>query len=291
MKALIYLLILASIFALFFVIGRDGLLRDGDSKELANRNVFQFSWVSTGEGGRWKLTIVPSRFESFLLVKSLAPNFEGLVAPVIISSNDPRSFTSATFRDVVGINATTMSSYARLPEDYSPVGRKAVGYPLAGCGYVVQADGMVEAKSHQTHTEGTGMIHAVDLKAKKGTAVVAARSGRVLFVEDRYPDTGSYDASKEKMDNRIVVSHEDRTESVYAHLMQGSVVVREGDLVDVGTRLASVGNSGFSMNPHLHFHIGGLSLNGYRTIPIDFEVDGTRSSPVVGQSYCTRTGK
>ena len=37
------------------------------------------------------------------------------------------------------------------------------------------------------------------------------------------------------------------------HLKQNSLVVNEGDQVQIGDALAEVGNSGFSQEPHLHF--------------------------------------
>ncbi len=52
----------------------------------------------------------------------------------------------------------------------------------------------------------------------------------------------------------------------YAHLVPGSVRVREGDTVRRGDVLGSLGNSGNSTSPHLHFHVaeglGGLETNG-----------------------------
>jgi murein DD-endopeptidase MepM/ murein hydrolase activator NlpD len=43
--------------------------------------------------------------------------------------------------------------------------------------------------------------------------------------------------------------------AMYAHLRQGSVAVRPGDVVRRGQVLARLGNSGNSTEPHLHFHV------------------------------------
>ena len=290
MRIAIFLLAIVGIFVTAFFAGREGWLRSGDDEKHADRNPFQFTWESRGEGGRWMLAVEPGQFESFLLVKRLSPAFEGLSPPMVISSSDDRVFASAVFDEVVGISTATVSSYARLAEDRRPVGRRALRFPLGGCGEVVQADGQVEVGSRPTHAAAEGMIHAVDLKADKGTPVVAALAGQVVFVEDRYSDAGGYQAGKERLDNRVVILHDDGTEAVYAHLMQGSVLVLEGDRVPAGKRLASVGNSGFSQNPHLHFHVGGLNSAGYHTLPVDFLVDGAPMAPVVGQSHCDRSG-
>lgn len=42
---------------------------------------------------------------------------------------------------------------------------------------------------------------------------------------------------------------------LYAHLKKGSVCVRPGDIVHSGDQLGLVGNSGASLQPHLHFQV------------------------------------
>jgi hypothetical protein len=42
---------------------------------------------------------------------------------------------------------------------------------------------------------------------------------------------------------------------LYAHLKKGSVSVRPGDIVHSGEQLGQVGNSGSSLQPHLHFQV------------------------------------
>jgi murein DD-endopeptidase MepM/ murein hydrolase activator NlpD len=54
--------------------------------------------------------------------------------------------------------------------------------------------------------------------------------------------------------NHIVIRHGDEY-SLYAHLKPGSVRVKAGDNVTRGRQIASVGSSGSSTEPHLHFHV------------------------------------
>ncbi|VXB16329.1 M23 family metallopeptidase [Frigoribacterium sp. 9N] len=53
--------------------------------------------------------------------------------------------------------------------------------------------------------------------------------------------------------------------SVYAHMQTGSVEVREGDTVTVGTIIGKVGSTGNSTGAHLHFEIviGGVPVDPY----------------------------
>jgi murein DD-endopeptidase MepM/ murein hydrolase activator NlpD len=54
--------------------------------------------------------------------------------------------------------------------------------------------------------------------------------------------------------NHVIVRHGDEY-SLYAHLKPASVLVKPGESVSRGQQIASVGNSGSSTEPHLHFHV------------------------------------
>ncbi|MCI0614233.1 M23 family metallopeptidase, partial [bacterium] len=53
----------------------------------------------------------------------------------------------------------------------------------------------------------------------------------------------------------IVIRHSDNEYSMYAHLKEGSMKIKKGDVVKQGQVIASVGNTGSSTEPHLHFQI------------------------------------
>jgi murein DD-endopeptidase MepM/ murein hydrolase activator NlpD len=98
-------------------------------------------------------------------------------------------------------------------------------------------------------TSGFGMrlspitMHSgIDLAAPEGTSVLAARSGTVTAVG--YDDT---------LGNYVVLSHDGGHESVYGHLHNISVSLKDG--VKSGTILGAVGSTGKSTGPHLHFEI------------------------------------
>ncbi len=106
------------------------------------------------------------------------------------------------------------------------------------------------------------------------TPVVAAADGVVVQAEDGHYDRcqqvgliGQIDCAGHAMKaNQVVLEHVDGTRSVYAHLMQGSVAVEEGDEVRCGDLLGLVGSSGYSAGPHLHFGVipaGGEPVDAY----------------------------
>lgn len=92
-------------------------------------------------------------------------------------------------------------------------------------------------------TRGDGFHEGVDLRAKKGTPVYAAQSGKVLF-------SGSGIRGYGKM---VVISHRNGIASVYAH--NSKLLVRKGHRVIQGQRIAISGASGHAYGPHLHFEI------------------------------------
>lgn len=55
--------------------------------------------------------------------------------------------------------------------------------------------------------------------------------------------------------NAVLIRHREHEVSVLAHLKQGSVRVKAGDVVRRGDVLGQCGNSGNSSEPHLHYHL------------------------------------
>ena len=94
----------------------------------------------------------------------------------------------------------------------------------------------------------------VDIATKKGTPVLSAADGMVTASEFNKQDG-----------NRIVIDHGNGYSSAYHHL--DSRGVKAGDKVTQGQKIGTVGETGVSMGPHLHFEI---RLKGEPCNPIDF---------------------
>lgn len=96
-----------------------------------------------------------------------------------------------------------------------------------------------------------GRSHAgVDWAAPTGSPVYAARAGRV-----------SYAGSAAGYGLLVKIDHGGGIETRYAHLSH--IAVRLGQQVAAGERVGSVGSTGESTGPHLHFELrqGGRPLN------------------------------
>ena len=94
----------------------------------------------------------------------------------------------------------------------------------------------------------------IDFPAEVGTTIEAAASGKVIFA-DVHPAYG-------KM---LEIDHGNGLVSRYAHC--SLLLVKEGDLVMRGQRVAEVGSTGRSTGPHLHFEV---RLNGVPQNPARF---------------------
>ncbi len=106
---------------------------------------------------------------------------------------------------------------------------------------------------------------AMDIAMPVGTQIIAARGGTVVKVENSQGSGGANPSG-----NFVRILHDDGTMGVYLHLMQGSVSVREGQHVAVGTPLARSGNTGNSTGPHLHFVVQRNVGLGLESIPFQF---------------------
>lgn len=107
--------------------------------------------------------------------------------------------------------------------------------------------------------------YAIDIAMPEGTPIIAARGGVVIKTENNQNGRGT-DASG----NFVRVLHDDGTMGVYLHLKKGSVSVREGQRVAVGSPLALSGNTGNSSGPHLHFVVQRNTGMGLVSIPYQF---------------------
>lgn len=90
---------------------------------------------------------------------------------------------------------------------------------------------------------GRSALHTgIDYQSPPGTAILAAAGGVVVTQEFR-PDYG----------NMVEIDHGKDLITRYAHASK--VMVKKGDLVKRGQKVAEVGSTGRSTGPHLHFEV------------------------------------
>jgi len=111
----------------------------------------------------------------------------------------------------------------------------------------------------------------VDFSAKIGTKVLSTASGVVTKVKH----------SKRGYGNEVIVSHGEGYSTRYAHL--DSIYVNEGDRIVVRTGIGTVGSTGLSTGPHLHYEV--LKAN----VPIDplYFTYEDKSDRTIGKYFST----
>jgi len=93
-------------------------------------------------------------------------------------------------------------------------------------------------------------------KSIDGAAIVAAESGKVIYA-----------AYRSGYGNTVMVDHGNGIVTLYAHQQTGGIKVSVGQNVDKGQRIGTVGSTGLSTGPHLHFEV---RVNGTCVDPMEY---------------------
>jgi murein DD-endopeptidase MepM/ murein hydrolase activator NlpD len=161
---------------------------------------------------------------------------------VRITARDPQGY-SVVRAATVAVSPPTSSSDHRFPV----AGPHDLGGPDARFG-----------------APRTGHTHqGQDIMAASGTPVIAPHAGHITWVAYQATGAGYY---------LVLASDGEPYNYVFMHLLKNSIVVKSGDHVATGQRLAAVGATGTAEGPHLHFEIwDGPWYNGGHAIdPLPF---------------------
>lgn len=105
---------------------------------------------------------------------------------------------------------------------------------------------------------GKRQFHAgIDIAGASGSDVIATADGKVVFA-----------GSKGPMGNAVILDHGYGLRTHYGH--NEDVTVKKGDRVKRGQKVASLGSSGRSTGPHLHYTV---EMNGKAVNPLDYIFD------------------
>ncbi len=124
---------------------------------------------------------------------------------------------------------------------------------------------------------GRSALHTgLDFQAETGTSILAAAGG-VVVASEMHPQYG----------NMVEVDHGNELVTRYAHASK--LLVKKGDLVKRGQKLAEVGSTGRSTGPHLHFEV---MVQGVPQDPQKFLTAGNSKPPAALLAVAgERTGK
>ncbi len=105
---------------------------------------------------------------------------------------------------------------------------------------------------------GRRQHHAgIDVASREGTPIIAPAQGRVSYVGRKGP-----------MGNTLIVDHGFGVKTLYGHTHE--IHVKPGQEVERGELIASIGSSGRSTGPHLHYVV---EVSGKPRNPLDYIFD------------------
>jgi murein DD-endopeptidase MepM/ murein hydrolase activator NlpD len=125
---------------------------------------------------------------------------------------------------------------------------------------------------------GRSALHSgLDFQAEPGTPILAAAGG-VVVVQEYHAGYG----------NMVEIDHGNNLITRYAHALE--VFVKKGDLIKRGQKIATVGSTGRSTGPHLHFEV---IADGVQQDPQKFLTSGgavlpPSESPIAGKTQSKR---
>ena len=99
----------------------------------------------------------------------------------------------------------------------------------------------------------------IDFTAPRGTAIQATGNGVVKRVENKKRGYGK----------NVIIDHGFGYTTLYAHMQD--IIVKKGEIVTKGQKIGTIGSTGTSTAPHLHYEV---RINNKPVNPIDYCLDG-----------------
>ena len=119
-------------------------------------------------------------------------------------------------------------------------------------GYIFPISGLSKANINNKNYPSYPGHNGIDINiGVVGKNVIAVKDGTVEISTALRNSDGSYRSYGEY----ITINHHDGTQTVYAHLLSGSRKVSQGQEVSQGQIIGTVGSTGNSTGPHLHFGV------------------------------------
>ncbi|HMN30536.1 MAG TPA: M23 family metallopeptidase [Caldilineaceae bacterium] len=205
-----------------------------------------------------QLNILP--FDGVLHVVKPGDTLSGLAAKYKVDVQKIVEYSPNNLADAaVGL---TIGSQIVVPGGSKPFITPPINAPLQRAG--APADAAVGSGSFSWPTSGNitqqfwGGHRAVDIGSWVGAPVKSADSGYVIEAGGGW--NGGYG-------NHVLIDHGNGFTTLYAHL--NSIFVRAGESVSRGDQIGTVGNTGNSTGPHLHFEIRyqGAARNPFNWLP------------------------
>ncbi len=194
------------------------------------------------EGGHW---IVIRGLTSDGGVKVADPNSESIT---MSKAYDINEFIDKNWLvDEDGTTHSWFAIYGPKSEQYKYAAGEGVA--TGTLGYPVEGVTGCDASDYPNYSSSGGYHGGTDINsdvgASEGMNILAADGGTVKTVKNLDYSYGSH----------VIIDHGNGYTTLYAHMQNGSIVVKEGDLIAKGQLIGKLGSTGNSSGPHLHIEL------------------------------------
>jgi len=173
----------------------------------------------------------------YSIAKKLQVDAQAIIDYPFNTFMDDETFALAAGQELIVPDGIKPNEIAEAPRTIA----KTVA-PIPG----VKGEGNFMWPTNGTITQKHYWYHqAVDIANHSNPPIVAAQSGTVITAGWNGGGYGNY----------VIIDHGNGYQTLYAHMLNKSMVVKAGDKVSQGQKLGLMGSTGRSTGTHLHFEV------------------------------------
>lgn len=141
--------------------------------------------------------------------------------------------------------------------------------PLKGYDYSYISSGFGSRTFYNNISKRTESNFHNGIDMTTGTTVVAPEDGVVSAISNA---VSGYSESSPS-GNYVILTHKGGISTIYCHLKKNSILVKNGDVLNRGDAIGTVGSTGHATGPHLHY---GVKVNSSWVDPTDYLLGNKR---------------
>ena len=173
-------------------------------------------------------------------LSSIAKKYEGSEDEILV-------YNQLSSAGDLTVGERIMIPGGRVEVQQAPVRTASAAQPTRVSGSVSSSGGFVHPAPGTVRTQGLHGFNAIDFGGPIGSPILAAAAGEVI-VSRSSGWNGGYG-------NYVVIRHTNGVQTLYSH--NNTNLVGVGEFVEAGQQIATMGNTGRSTGPHLHFEVRG----------------------------------
>lgn len=252
--------------------------------------------IKSNSGESILISNTSSSSTAFQIAAILPPSFDGGVLEVSVSSNGDTSRYEKQIellqQQIEFILPLSGSALIVVGHRLSEVHRSALQIPSQQ--FAWDFLGLADETLSIVNIDQSKPLTASDFPGF-GMEVIAPADGEIVEARDgvddievigQLPEDMSYflEDLTRALGNFVIIKHAESVFSVLAHLKKDSLLVDKGKEIKKGNAVGSLGNSGFTSGPHLHFHaMDGPDILSASALPMIMALEEGSYSPQAGE--------